>query len=82
MVGPDLVIETEDAKPITRTNSFYLVLKPANCCGGIASISSAAAQLGASFLKLFQTIVFDPQARSRGSKATLAYVEQPSPPPP
>ena len=63
VVGPDLVIETEDAKPITRTNSFYLVLKPANRCGGIASISSAAAQLGASFLKLFQTIVFDPQAR-------------------
>lgn len=57
-----LVIETDQATPIVRIETFYLILKPANGCGGIGTMSVPAAQLGASFLQLFGTIVFDPQS--------------------
>jgi len=57
-----LVIETNQATPIVRVETFYLILKPANACGGIGGMSVPAAQLGASFLRIFRTIIFDPQS--------------------
>lgn len=57
-----LRIENEQARPIVQTDSFTLIVKPANSCGGIATMGEPAAQLGASFLKLFGTIVFDPKS--------------------
>jgi hypothetical protein len=57
-----LVIETERAAPILTMNTFHLIVKPANGCGGIAGMGSPAAQLGASFLQLFKTVIFDPQS--------------------
>lgn len=57
-----IVIETDQATPIVRVETFHLILKPANGCGGIGAMSVPAAQLGASFLRIFGTIVFDPQS--------------------
>ena len=59
-----LVVETDQTQPIVRTGNFYLVLKQANGCGGIGAMSEPAAQLGASFLRLFRAIVFDPKSRT------------------
>ena len=56
-----LAIETEQGKPIAATGDFHLIVKRANGCGGIAEMTEPAAQLGASFLELFETIVFDPK---------------------
>lgn len=55
-----LAIENGQGETIVRINSFYLILKRANGCGGIAEMTTPAAQIGASFLKLFRTILFDP----------------------
>jgi hypothetical protein len=55
-----LTIENERGKPIVQTAYFHLIVKRANGCGGIAEMAEPAAQLGASFLRLFGTIVFDP----------------------
>jgi hypothetical protein len=60
--GRSLVIETDQAKPIVRTETFHLILKPANGCGGIGAMTTPAAQLGASFLHIFGTVVFDPES--------------------
>jgi len=60
--GQSLVIETDQAKPIKRTEIFHLILKSANGCGGIGAVTTPAAQLGASFLQLFGTVVFDPRS--------------------
>jgi hypothetical protein len=57
-----LRIENERARPILETESFALIVKPGNGCGGIGAMKAPAAQLGASFLKLFGTIVFDPKS--------------------
>ena len=57
-----LVIENEQGKPIVQTGSFHLIVKPANGCGGIGAMTVPAAQLGASFLELFGTAVFDPKS--------------------
>jgi hypothetical protein len=59
-----LIVETDQAQPIVRTQNFYLTLKEANGCGGIGAMSEPAAQLGASFLQLFRTIVFDPKSNA------------------
>jgi hypothetical protein len=59
-----LVIETHQAKPIARLDAFYLILKSPNGCGGIAAINAPAAQLGASFLKIFGAVVFDPRGEN------------------
>jgi hypothetical protein len=56
-----LVIENEQGKPVAETNDFHLVVKRPNGCGGIAEMTEPAAQLGASFLSLFGTVVFDPK---------------------
>ena len=56
-----LAIETEQGKPILSADDFHLILKRANGCGGIAEMAEPAAQLGASFLRLFGTVVFDPK---------------------
>ena len=56
-----LVIENEQGKPVAQTDDFHLVLKRPNGCGGIAEMAEPAAQLGASFLRLFGTVVFDPK---------------------
>ena len=57
-----LTLEDEQARPIVRTASFRLILKPANGCGGIGTMTEPAAQLGASFLQTFGTVVFDPKS--------------------
>ena len=44
-----LTLEDEQARPVVRTASFRLILKPANGCGGIGTMTEPAAQLGASF---------------------------------
>ncbi|MBV8796561.1 MAG: hypothetical protein JO136_16645, partial [Hyphomicrobiales bacterium] len=56
-----LAIEDQEGKPIVETADFHLVVKPANSCGGIADMKEPAAQLGASFLNLFGTVIFDPR---------------------
>ncbi len=56
-----LGIEDEQSRPIVQTDVFHLVVKPPNSCGGIADMAEPAAQLGASFLQLFDAIVFDPK---------------------
>ncbi len=48
------------ARRSIRIDSFHLILKRANGCGGIAAMTTPAAQLGASFLEVFRTVVFDP----------------------
>jgi hypothetical protein len=64
LVDDPLIVETDQARPIVRTQNFYLVLKQANGCGGIGAMSEPAAQLGASFLPLFGAIVFDPKSKT------------------
>ncbi len=59
-----LVIETDQAAPIARIETYHLILKPVNGCGGIAAMAIAAAQLGASFLRIFGTVVFDPRCET------------------
>ncbi len=56
-----LAIETDQGAPIASIDSFYLILKGANGCGGIGAMTAPATQLGASFLKDFANIVFDPK---------------------
>ena len=56
-----LTIENEQGKPIVDTQDFHLIVKPANACGGIADLPEPAAQLGASLLRLFRTVIFDPR---------------------
>jgi hypothetical protein len=56
-----LAIENERGEPIVRTDNFHLIVKQANGCGGIAEMIEPAAQLGASFLEFFDTVVFDPK---------------------
>jgi hypothetical protein len=57
-----LAIETDEAKPIVETKLFHLIVKSANGCGGIGAMTEPAAQLGASFLQMFGTVVFDPKS--------------------
>ena len=56
------MITNESGAAVTEARDYYLIVKPANICGGIAAQTMPAAQLGVSFLRLFQAIVFDPQA--------------------
>jgi hypothetical protein len=56
-----LAIETEQGKVIVEVEDFRLLVKPANTCGGIADLPEPAAQLGASFLRLFGAVIFDPK---------------------
>ncbi|WP_395697631.1 hypothetical protein [Methylocella sp.] len=62
VVGRPLMIENEQGAPIRRVDDFALIVKRPNGCGGIALMSTPAAQLGASFLKTFGTTIFDPKA--------------------
>jgi hypothetical protein len=57
-----LIIENEGSAPIARSDTFHLIVKSPNGCGGIAEMSEPAAQLGASFLQLFHTVIFDPKS--------------------
>jgi len=57
-----LRIENERGKPIVETRDFHLIVKPSNACGGIADLAEPAAQLGASFLRLFGAVIFDPRS--------------------
>ncbi len=59
--GWPLTIEDQEGKKIVETEEIHLVVKSANSCGGIADMKEPAAQLGASFLKLFGTVIFDPR---------------------
>jgi hypothetical protein len=60
--GRPLAIENEEGKPIVETEDFHLIVKSGNACGGIADLPEPAAQLGASFLRLFAAVIFDPKA--------------------
>jgi hypothetical protein len=53
------VIEDERAHAVLATSEVFLSLKQPNGCGGIAAMSVPAAQLAASFLESFGTIIFD-----------------------
>jgi hypothetical protein len=64
LMDDSLIVETDQAQPIVRTQNFYLTLKQANGCGGIGAMSEPAAQLGASFLQFFRAIVFDPKSKT------------------
>jgi len=64
LMDDSLIVETDQAQPIVRIENFYLTLKQANGCGGIGAMSEPAAQLGASFLRLFRAIVFDPKSKT------------------
>jgi len=64
LMDEPLIVETDQAQPIVRTKNFYLTVKQANGCGGIGAMSEQAAQLGASFLRLFRSIVFDPKSKT------------------
>jgi hypothetical protein len=59
--GRPLTIEDQGGKKIVETEDFHLVVKPGNSCGGIADMKEPAAQLGASFINLFGTVIFDPR---------------------
>jgi hypothetical protein len=59
-----LTFATQQAAPIASTKDFYIILKPRNACGGIATMTEPAGQIAASFLKLFDTVVFDPWAQT------------------
>jgi hypothetical protein len=56
-----LGVEDEQSKTIAQIDDFHLIVKPPDACGGIADMTEPAAQLGASFLRLFGTVVFDPK---------------------
>jgi hypothetical protein len=62
--GLPLVVENEQAEPIVETGLFHLILKSPDRCGGIGAMTTPAAQLGASFLALFGTVVFDPKSQT------------------
>jgi hypothetical protein len=79
-----LAIENERGQPIVETDSFRLIVKRANGCGGIGALTTPAAQLGASFLKLFGTIVLDPKSATvwlddsaRRSRAAPSIADSP-----
>jgi hypothetical protein len=59
-----LVIADQNGEPVAATGRYYLIVKPTNMCGGIATRLTPAAQLGSSFLNLFQSIVFDPHGET------------------
>jgi hypothetical protein len=59
-----LSIENEQGKRIVDIEDFYLIVKPANACGGIADLPEPAAQLGASFLSLFGAVIFNPKTET------------------
>lgn len=63
-VMPDhlLRIETPDGDAMYRHASFYLIHKGKGSgqCGGIAMLEEPAAQFGASFLRVFGRMIFDP----------------------
>jgi hypothetical protein len=62
--GLPLVVENEQAQPIVEIGTFHLIVKNPNRCGGIGAMSTPAAQLGASFLALFGTVIFDPKSQT------------------
>ena len=63
LASQSLIIETDQAVPIRSIENFHLIVKPTSGCGGIGSMQQPAAQLGASFLRDFATIIFDPFSR-------------------
>jgi hypothetical protein len=60
--GQKLAIENGRGESIIDVHAFSLIVKSRSHCGGIASISVPAAQLSASFLRLFDDVVFEPQS--------------------
>ncbi|SFK71032.1 hypothetical protein [Methylocapsa palsarum] len=59
-----LAIENREGAPIAQTQMYHLILKRANGCGGIGAVAIPAAQLGASFLRVFGPVVFDPASET------------------
>lgn len=66
MPGHLLRIEDTSGAAMLRHSSFYLVRKGevAAECGGISTMSQPAAQFGASFLRVFGRMIFDPARQS------------------
>ncbi len=75
--GAALAIENEKGASIARTERYFLIVKAPNACGGIGGMKEPAAQLGASFLELFGTTIFDAKAGTVWVKAE--DVQTPSP---
>lgn len=71
-----LSIENDEGKPIAGAEGFRLIVKPANTCGGIADMGEPAAQLGASFLRLFGAVIFDPKTATVWLKAAGAPADR------
>jgi hypothetical protein len=71
-----LGIENDEGKPIVGTRDFHLIVKSANACGGIADMGEPAAQLGASFLRLFGAVIFDPKNATVWLKARAAEADR------
>jgi hypothetical protein len=63
-VVPNKQLRIEDAKggEMFRVKGYHFVRKPkgTGSCGGIGGMDTPAAQLGASFLRLFGTMIFNP----------------------
>ena len=66
MPGHRLRFETPDGQVMYRHKGFHLVRKGTGSgqCGGIVTISEPAAQFGASFLRVFGRLIFDPARES------------------
>lgn len=60
--GVALQIGGAKANAIRSIRRYHLLLKPKNGCGGIADVSTPAAQLGASFLRTLSPLVIDGKA--------------------
>jgi len=76
-----LGIEDERGRSIAQTDDFHLIVKPRDACGGIADMTEPAAQLGASFLRLFGTTVFDPKNATVWLGGAAAKSQQTAPDP-
>lgn len=57
-----VTISTDKGVGLREVPAPRLLLKPRNACGGIAGLDEPAAQIAVSVLRLFERVVFHPQA--------------------
>lgn len=78
-----LQVTDESGLWMTKYPAFYVVplaqLPGTSACGGIATMSAPAAQLGASFLRTFGTVVVDPAAYPDGGAVWIRMPQVPEP---
>ncbi len=60
-VETGISVTDEAGTPIRSVGFLHIIPKKPNSCGGIAGMREAAGQIGASLLKGFGTVVFDPK---------------------